>query len=298
MNDIYDIIIIGAGPAGLTAAIYGRRANKNILVLEAITYGGRIINAKEIENYPGVKKVSGFEYATNLYEQAKYLGTKILYERVEGVIDQNDTKKVITNKGEYTSKAVIIANGINNKKLDLPNEKEFTGKGISYCATCDGNFFKGKDVCVYGGGLTAIEDCLYLSDLCNKVILIYRGNNIVYEDKLKEKNNIEILYNSTITSLNGDNKLTSITINNQEEVSTSGLFIAIGQAPDNNIFKDLVELDEKGYIISDEYGHTKTKGIYVAGDTRKKMYRQLTTAVGDGTNACLTAIRESYEKRT
>ena len=292
MNKEYDIIIVGAGPAGLTAAIYGRRANKKILVLEAMSYGGRIINAKEIENYPGISNISGFDYAQNLYDQAKALGTEILFERVDNIVDDINTKKVITNKGEYTSAAVIVANGINNKKINLPKEKEFTGKGISYCATCDGNFFKGKDVGVYGGGLTAIEDVIYLSNICNKVTLIYRGDNLYYKDKLSGINNIEIMYNSVITSLKGTDRLESVTINNEKELPLSGLFIAIGQSPDNKWLNDLVELDDSGYIIADEYGHTKTKGIYVAGDTRKKMYRQLTTAISDGTNACLTAIKE------
>ena len=292
MNNIYDIIIIGAGPAGLTAAIYGRRANKKVLVLEAKSFGGRIINAKEIENYPGFISISGYDFANNLFEQAKNLGSEIVFERVDKIEDLDEYKKIITNKNEYHGKAVIIANGINDKRIGLPNERELTGKGVSYCATCDGNFFKGKDVCVYGGGLTAIEDALYLSKICNKVTIIYRKDHLLNEDKIKDINNIEIKNNSVITSINGEDKLLSITINDKEELEISGLFVAIGQAPDNSIFYNLVELDDMGYIKADEYGHTKTKGIYVAGDTREKKYRQLTTAVSDGTNACLTAIKE------
>ena len=292
MNSLYDIIIIGAGPAGLTAAIYGRRANKKVLVLESTSYGGRIISAKEIENYPGFINISGVDLANKLYEQAKSIGALIVFERVDSIEDLIEYKSVSTNKNTYKGKSVIIANGINNKKIGLPNERELTGKGISYCATCDGSFFKGKDVCVYGSGLTALEDAIYLSKICNKIIIICPKDHLAYEDKVKNINNIEIKYNSTITSINGDNRLKSITLNNNEELVISGLFVAIGQAPDNSIFSNLVDLDEKGYIKSDEYGHTKTKGIYVAGDTRVKEYRQLTTATSDGTNACLTAIKE------
>ena len=291
-----DIIIVGAGPAGLTAAIYAGRANKKVVIFESKNYGGKIVNALKVENYPGFDNISGFELASNLYKQAEIYGAEIKYEKVEHIEDLGDTKKVITNKDEYICRAIIIANGVNERKINLPNEDKFLSKGISYCATCDGAFFKGKDVVVYGGGNTAVDDALFLADYCNKVILIYRKDKLRAEEKMVDKlvmtPNVEIMYNSVITSINGNERLESITINDKKELKCSGLFIAIGQVPNNNIFNDLIEIDNNGYIISDELCHTKTKGIYVAGDTRSKEYRQLTTATSDGTIAALTAIKE------
>ena len=291
-----DIIIIGAGPAGLTAAIYAGRANKTVLIFEAKNYGGKIVNALNVENYPGFGTISGYELANNLYEQAKTYGALLKYEKVEHIEDLGNTKKVITNKGEYICRAVIIANGVNERKVNLPNEDKFISKGVSYCATCDGAFFKGKEVVVYGGGNTAVDDALFLADYCSKVTLIYRRDKLKAEEKMIDKlvslPNVEIKYNSVITAINGNERLESITINEKEELLCSGLFIAIGQVPENTIFGDLIELDQNGYIISDELCHTKTKGIYVAGDTREKKYRQLTTATSDGTIAALTAIKE------
>lgn len=293
---MYDCIIIGAGPAGMTSAIYLLRANKKVLLLESSSYGGQIINASNIENYPGYESISGFELATNMYNQVKKLGGEIKYEKV---IRVNEDKTVVTNKDTYQATSVIIATGVQNKKLNLPNEKEFIGKGISYCATCDGNFFKNKIVAVNGGGNTALEDALYLSELAKEVYLIhrrdeFRGDN-KYLDEIKAKDNIKLILNSNIISINGNERLESITIkNNSEEETTieiNGLFIAIGQEPKNEIFNNVVDL-ENGYIKTIDDVHTKTKGIYVAGDTRTKELRQLTTAVSDGSIAASIAIKE------
>ncbi len=289
---MYDLIIIGAGPTGLTSALYALRANKKVLVLEAKSYGGQIINASNIENYPGIPSISGFDFATNLYNQVKNLGGEILYEPVTHI---SEDKQVTTPKNTYQASAIIIATGTERRKLNLPNELELTGKGISYCATCDGHFFKDKDVAVVGGGNTALEDTLYLSNLARIVYLIHRRNTFrgeaKYLEELHNKPNVKFILNAEITNIKGTDQLESITTN-QEEIPVQGLFIAIGGEPQNQIFSNIVDLNENGYIISLDGVHTKTKGIYVAGDARVKELRQLTTAVSDGSIAATIAIKE------
>ena len=294
---MYDIIIVGAGPAGLSAAIYASRANKKVLVLEALTYGGQIINTNKIVNYPGFSEINGVDFATNLYNQAIGLGAEIKFDKVIDI----DTKemKVITNNESYSTRAIILAMGVQNKKTGLINEDRFVGRGISYCATCDGNFYKDKNVCVYGGEAIALEDAIYLSDLCNKVYLINKTDKFKDSDDLLEevnsKNNIEILLNTTIKSINGDKKLESIDIFNKEgnsNIVIDGLFIALGKIPENNnIVKD-IKLDDNGYIVAREDCHTNINHVYVAGDIRTKNLRQLTTACSDGANAAIMAIKE------
>ena len=289
---MYDIIIVGAGPAGMTSALYALRANKKVLVLEAKSYGGQIINANLVENYPGLPNVSGFEFANNLYNQIKDLGVELKYETV---IRIEEDKRVITNKDSYKGKAIILATGCEFRKLNIDREEEFIGKGISYCATCDGNFYKKKDVAVVGGGNTALEDALYLSNICNKVYLIHRRDSFrgesKYLDELKSKSNVEIITNSNVIKINGNDKLESIELDNGNILEISGLFIAVGQVPKNEIFKNIIELDN-GYIASVDGVHTNIDGIYVAGDTRVKDLRQLTTAVSDGSIAATTALKE------
>ena len=294
---MYDIIVVGAGPAGLTAALYALRANKKVLVLEAKSYGGQIINAGKIENYPALPNISGFDYATSLYNQVKDLGMEIKYETV---IRVEEDKTVVTNKGEYKAKAVILATGSENRKLNLDREREFTGKGVSYCATCDGNFYKNKTVAVIGGGNTALEDAIYLSDIADKVYLIHRRDSFrgeeVYIDEIRNNNNIEIITNSNVSKLNGGEKIESIDItdndNNTRNIKVDGVFIAVGQEPKNEIFANVATLNKLGYIVSEDGVHTNVPGIYVAGDAREKSLRQLTTAVGDGSIAAVTAIKE------
>ena len=294
---MYDIIIVGAGPAGLTAALYALRANKKVLVFEAKSYGGQIVNAAVVENYPGIDKISGFDYATNLYNQVMNLGCELKFETVERITED---KKVITSEGEYEAKAIIIATGATNRKLNIEGEEELVGKGVSYCASCDGNFYKGKVVAVNGGGNSALEDALYLSDLVSKVYLVHRRDEFRGEEKLvsdlKKKENVEFILNSTIKSINGTNKLESITVEDKEgntkNIELDGLFIAIGQEPRNQVFANVANINEYGYIESEDGVHTKVAGIYVAGDTRVKFLRQLTTAVSDGSIAATMAIRE------
>lgn len=294
---MFDLIIVGAGPAGLTAALYGCRANKKVLVLEQKCYGGQIINASRIENYPGIPNISGFEYATSLYNQVKDLGVEIKYETV---ISIDKEKSVITNKGSYKAKAIILATGAENKKLGLESEVQYIGKGVSYCATCDGNFYKDKIVAVVGGGNTALTDAIYLSDIASKVYLIHRKDTFRGEEKyigeLNGRDNVEIVLNSNVVKINGDNILESIEIEdsdrNKTVIEVNGLFIAIGQEPKNEIFSDLIKVDKNGYIESSDGVHTNVDGIYVAGDARVKNLRQLVTAVSDGAIAATTALNE------
>lgn len=294
---MYDIIIVGAGPAGLTAALYALRANKKVLIFEAKSYGGQIINASKIENYPGIENISGFDYATTLYNQVKNLNGEIKYETVTRV---TENKEVFTSAGKYEAKAIIIATGSSNRRLNIENEKEYIGKGVSFCATCDGNFFKDKTVAVVGGGQTAIDDVIYLSNIVNKVYLIYRGEKLNEElnniNKLNDISNLEMILNTNVTKIIGVDLLTGIETtdknNNKNTINIDGLFIAVGQEPKNEIFSNVVDLNERGYIETTDGVHTKTEGIYVAGDTRVKELRQLTTAVADGSIAATIAIKE------
>lgn len=295
---MYDVIVIGAGPAGLTSAIYLSRARKNVLVLEASTYGGQIINTLDIENYPATPHINGYDFATNIYNQAKELGAEIKFEKVINIEDGN-IKKVITKDNTYDAKSIIIATGCGIRKLGLENEDKFLGKGISYCATCDGAFFKEKKVAVVGGGNTALEDALYLSDIVSKVYLIHRRDSFRGEDKsvskIKKRKNIEIIYNSNVIKLNGDNALNSIDVidkdNNVNKIEVNALFVAIGRIPENANFARIIDVDDSGYIKAYEDCKTNVEGIFVAGDARVKTLRQLVTATSDGAIAATNAIK-------
>ena len=294
---MYDIIIVGAGPAGMTAALYARRAGKKVLLLEAKTYGGQILNANLVENYPGIPKISGADYATNLYKQIKELDTEI---KIETVTRIQEDKTVVTTEATYKAKAIILATGAENRKLNIDKETDFVGKGVSYCATCDGNFFKNKTVAVVGGGNTALEDAIYLSSIVKKIYLIHRREQFraeaAYIKELKTKTNVELLLNANVKTICGEDYLESIIVEdnkgNSQTINIDGLFIAVGQTPRNEIFSNLIELDKYGYIISEDGVHTNIKGIYVAGDARVKQLRQLTTAVSDGSIAATMAIKE------
>ena len=295
---MYDCIIIGCGTAGMTAALYLRRASKKVLILEAKNYGGQIINASSIENYPCEIHISGYEFATKLFNQVKELNAEIVFEKAIDIKDNNNEKEVITNNNIFKTKTIILATGSDNRKLGLPNENELIGKGVSYCATCDGNFYKNKAVAVIGGGINAIEEALYLSDIASKVYLINRknefkeGNEIL--SKIKEKNNIEIIYNSSVTKLNAQDKLNSIEItsnSNSKGINVDGIFIAVGRVPENENFAKIINLNENGYVIADENCNTNVSGIFVAGDNRVKQVRQLVTAASDGAVAATEAIK-------
>ncbi len=296
-----DVVIIGAGTAGLSAAIYVQRAGKSALVIEGANYGGQIIGTSSIENYPGIKQISGFDFATDLYNQAKDLGAQFAFEKVEKVEDLGDEKVVYTNKNEYHAKAVIIATGMIHRELGIDRDQELKGKGISFCATCDGMFFKGKDVAVVGGGNVAIEDAEYLTRFCNRVYLIHRRDAFRADDaevrKLDGRDNLVKVMNSTVTKLIGEDRLQAIEVvdkvtGESKELSVDALFVAIGQIPSNQIFENLVDLDDYGFIRTDENCKTSRKGIFAVGDCRAKTVRQLTTAASDGAIAALNACNE------
>ena len=289
---MYDVIVIGGGPAGLTAALYAVRSGKSVLLFEKESYGGQISKSSLVENFPSQKAISGFEFSINLYNQAKSFGCEFKKEKVSSAID-GEIKKVITSKGEYEAKNLIFALGASPRKSGLANEDSLVGRGLSYCAHCDGNFFRKRDVAVVGGGSTALQDALYLSEICNKVYLIHRRDEFRGEKALAEKviakDNIDILYNCTLEGAFAEPVLKSITVKNkitseEKEIAVNGLFLAIGQIPGTADFSDMLPLDENGYVIADESCKVN-EGIYVCGDCRRKTLRQLTTAVSDGSVA-------------
>ncbi len=294
---MYDIIIIGGGPAGLTAALYGVRSGKKVLLFEKIGYGGQIAKSPHVENFPGIKAVSGTDFSENLRSQAESFGCEFLKETVLSVFD-GEVKKIITSKGEYEARAVIFALGTVEKKMGLENEEKYVGRGLSYCAYCDGNFFRNREVAVVGGGNTAVQDAMYLSDICKKVYLIHRRSEFRAEKSLVEKaekrDNIELVTDSVPTEIGGTPivqylKVKSNLTNDERELAVNGVFMAIGQLPQTKDFADVLPLDEGGYVVAGE-DCTVREGIYVCGDCRKKEIRQLTTAVGDGTVAAAKAI--------
>lgn len=293
---MYDIIIIGGGPAGLTAAIYGRRAGKSVLVIEKNTFGGQITWSPKVENYPTIESASGTEIGDLMLNQAMNQGTEVELEEVVTIENSGNFLVKCDSGAQFESQAVIIATGAKPRKLGIEKEEDLIGNGVCFCAVCDGAFYKGKDVAVNGGGNSALQDAVLLSEKCNKVYLIHRRDAFKGEAKLveilKNKSNVEFVLNASITKLNGDSELESVTVeqNGQERIiNVSGLFVAIGHAPDNYAFDSLIALDKSGYADSDETCITKTNGIFVAGDCRKKGVRQLTTAVNDGAIAALAA---------
>ena len=290
-----DIIIVGAGPAGLTAAIYIQRAGKHAVVYEKNVPGGKILKAQNIQNFPSIKTISGAEFAENLFEQAVSLGAEIRFESVVGIKISGENKFVATENGLIPARAIILATGTSSRKLELKNEDKFLGNGLSYCATCDGLFFKNKIVAVVGGGNSALTDAAFLSNYCKKVYLIVKGeadDNLV--QSLSQKNNVEIITNASVTELLGNEKLEAINISNKNgeklKLDISGLFVAIGQDPANAEFKDVIKSNSFGFIEAGEDCKTNVPGIFVAGDNRTKKIRQLTTACSDGTIAALAAI--------
>jgi len=297
---MYDIIVIGAGPAGMTAAIYARRAARSVLVLEAVNYGGQIMNTPDIENYPVEAHISGFDFSTKVYEQAKGLGAEFVFEKAVEIRDVDGLKEVVTPKNTYQAKAVILATGSQNRKLGLEDEQRLTGRGVSYCATCDGNFYRNKVVAVVGGGNTALEDALYLADLARKVYVIHRRDSFRGDDtnaaRLKERENVEVVYNSNVTKLISEKRLKAIEVTNKLDgsvrtIELNGLFVAVGRVPENQNFASLVNLDEAGYVVAGEDCHTNAPGIFVAGDNRVKALRQLVTATADGAMAATEAVK-------
>ena len=294
-----DIIIIGAGPAGLTAALYALRAGKSVLVIEKSTFGGQVTFSPKIENYPGIPEMTGNEFADKLLDQVLAMGAEVEMEKVTGIINEGTRKLVFAGDKKYEAKAVIIAVGVKHRQLGLQRENELTGKGVSYCAVCDGAFYNGQTVGVVGGGNSALQEAVLLSDICEKVYVFQNLSYMTGEKKLVEiletKANVEFMTDVVVSDLKGDDELTGVTLNHtdgsEKEVALNGLFVAIGLEPSNSAFADMVALDSNGYFDSDEMCLTKTEGIYVAGDCRKKNIRQITTATADGATAALAACR-------
>ena len=295
---MYDIIVVGGGPAGLTAALYALRAGKSVLVIEKSTFGGQITWSPKVENYPAIPSVSGTELGDRLMAQAEAQGAEFELDEVISVELDGDVKRVKTDfGGEFEAKTLIIAVGAKPRMLGLEREEELVGNGVCFCAVCDGAFYKNRPVAVSGGGNSALQDAVLLSDTCSKVYLIHRRATFRGEAKLVEtlrsKDNVEFVLESSVTALHGENELSGITVTNKDgasrDISVDGLFVAVGHAPDNGVFAQLMELDEAGYAASDESCLTKTRGVFVAGDCRRKAVRQLTTAAADGSAAALAA---------
>ena len=295
---MYDIIIVGAGPAGLTAALYALRADKRVLVIEKENFGGQITFSPKVENYPTLMQVSGSELAQ--MDQVLTHGADIELAEVQHIFCEDDKKMVLTDHGTFEAKAIILATGSKHRQLGLDMENELVGKGVSYCAVCDGAFFAGKDVAIVGGGNTALQEALMLSEYCTHVTMVQNLPTMTGEARLvaalQKKDNVTMIFNTVVTALIGEDALEEIVLYNETEdtvdsLRVDGLFIAIGQVPENEAFEDLTPLNEAGYIIADESCLTETEGIFVAGDCRTKAVRQVTTATGDGAVAALAACR-------
>ncbi|HPG92147.1 MAG TPA: FAD-dependent oxidoreductase [Clostridia bacterium] len=292
-----DIIIVGAGAAGMTAALYALRSGKSVLLLEQETIGGQVAISPRVENFPSLKQIKGSEFANNLFEQIAALGAELELEKVTQITKENEIFNVVTDYNTYQAKAVIIAAGVKHKHLNLPNETEFVGHGVSYCAVCDGAFFKGKEVALVGDANSALQYSLLLSNYCPKVHMFTLFDKFFGDESLvkalKTKENIIVYPDTQIFALNGGEELESISYKDKKgethEHKTEALFIAIGQLPDNKSFANLVDLDKEGYIVAGEDCATRTEGLFVAGDCRTKKIRQLTTASADGAIAGLAA---------
>ena len=294
---MYDIIVIGGGPAGLTAAIYARRAGKSVLIFEKDGFGGQMTHSPKIENYPGYNEISGLELSDKMFEHALALGAEIEIDEVVSV-SGGDVKKVRTASNEFEARAVIIAAGVKHRTLGVPGEEEFIGNGISFCAVCDGAFYADKHVAVIGGGNSAMQEAIMLSERCRHVTVLqdmpYLTGEKTLADIINEKNNIDVMYNCRVISFNGDGTFKGVAVSvdgTDRFIDCDGCFIAIGLIPNNDAVSGIVDLNKYGYIVSDETCTTKESGIYAAGDCRTKNIRQITTATADGATAALAACR-------
>ena len=292
---MFDVVIIGSGPAGLTAAIYGRRAGLSVLVLEkAPMSGGQLINTYEVDNYPGLQGMSGFDMGMKFREHAESMEAEFAEGEVLEIRLHGETKEVVTKNHVYEARAIIIAAGATHSRLDVPGEEELRGRGVSYCATCDGAFFRDKITAVAGGGDVAGEDAIFLSRFCKKVYLIHRRDQLRAAEMLQQKlfalSNVEILWDSTVEKISGLEQVEHISIRNKQtgeesELKVDGVFIAVGIRPQSESYTSLVEMDEMGYLVAGEDCRTNVEGIFAAGDIRTKDLRQVVTAVADGANA-------------
>lgn len=304
MNHIYDVIIIGGGPAGYTAALYSARAGLDTLIIEKMSVGGQMTLTGDIENYPGFESIDGFTLGMNMQGAAERFGAVTEYGEVTHVDLLKFPKEITVDQTTYYSKTVILAMGASPRTLGIDGEAEFTSKGIHYCAHCDGRFYKDKTVMVIGGGNSAVSDALYLSRIAKKVILVHRRNTLratkIYHEPLKNSENIEFLWNSQLSSLITENRvkgaiIKNVITNQEHSLDCDAIFVSIGRRPDTSILKDVIELDENGYIIADESTKTSIDGVFAAGDIRTKALRQIVTATSDGAVAAYFA--EEYISR-
>ncbi len=304
---IYEVVIIGGGPAGLTAGLYTSRSRFNTLLIEIGLLGGQMTTTEVIENYPGFPQgINGDELSRLMEEQAKRFGLEVVSQEVVEVKLEGERKVVKTDESTYLCEALIICTGNEYRKLGIPGEKEFTGKGVSYCATCDGAFFKDSQVVVVGGGDSALTEALYLTKFAKELTIIHRRDALrgtkIYQERVFTNPKIKLLWNSVIQEIKGDSIVRSILIKNVKtgeitELHTEGVFLFVGLSPRTQFLKGLVNLDEAGYIITDENGETSVKGIFAAGDCRKKLLRQVATAVGDGATAAFAAEKYLEDRK-
>ena len=300
MAESSDVLIIGAGPAGLTAAIYVCRAGWTATILDKGFYGGQVAITPEVENYPGVLRIAGPDLSQNMYEQAVELGAQVRFEEVRELTLEGERKRALTSGGEYESRAVILANGAKRRHLGCPGEEEFAGRGVSYCATCDGAFFRKKTTAVIGGGDVALEDAIFLARLCEKVYVIHRRDEFrgakSLQKRLMELPNVEILWDTVPEEICGTEKVETLKLLNKKtgekrDLAVDGVFVAVGITPNSEEFKGSVDMDPAGYIVAGEAGKTNVPGIFAAGDVRTKALRQIVTAVADGAN-CVASVEQ------
>lgn len=300
-NDIYDVVIIGSGAAGLTAVIYAQRSMLKCVVIEKEPMsGGQILTTEEVDNYPGLPAINGFDMSQKFREHAEKLGATFIQDEVIDINTTENIKKINCKKNTLNTKTIIIATGAVYRILDVKGEKELYGKGVSYCATCDGAFYKGETVAVIGGGDVALEDAIFLSRHCKKVYLIHRRDELrgvkVLQEKVFELDNVELVWDTVVDEIIGDKGVQGINITNvktkkSSKMDVTGVFVAVGMIPSSTIFKNNVELDSANYIVALEDGKTSASGVFVAGDVRTKALRQISTAVGDGAN-CITSVEK------
>ncbi|MDD6570895.1 MAG: thioredoxin-disulfide reductase [Thermoflexaceae bacterium] len=307
MSDIYDVIIIGSGPAGLSAAVYAARGGLRFIVLEgAYASGGQILNTHEVDNYLGLYNMNGFDMGMKFYEHARNLGAEIINKDVTSLNIEDKIKEVLCSDGTiYHGKNIILATGALAIKLGVEGEETFKGRGVSYCASCDGNFFRDKVTAVVGGGDTALADAVYLARICKKVYVIHRRDAFrgakSLSDRLFENENVEVLWDTVVEEINGEEKVESLTVRNvkmemQGTLKVDGIFIAIGTRPLSKLLDGKVLMDEQGYILAGENCATNVPGVFVAGDVRKKPFRQIITAASDGANAINSVISSKLDK--
>ena len=307
MEKVYDVVIVGAGPAGLTAAIYALRAGLDTLLLEkSFTSGGQTASTYEIDNYPGLPGISGEEFGQKIRSHADQLGLVSERAQVKGIsVDENGIKTLKTRKKEYAARTVIVASGARHRLLGAKGEEEFSGMGVSYCATCDGAFFKEQTVAVIGGGNVAVEDAIFLARICRKVYVVHRRDQLraeeILQKKLSQFSNVEMCWNQVCEKIEGQDQVEKVCLRNtktgeEREIAVDGVFIAVGIHPNSEAFQGVLDMDESGYIRAGEDGCTNIPGIFAAGDVRTKKLRQIVTAVSDGANA-VSSVQEYLSRR-